>query len=131
MANESVPVLVDTSVWIDAFRGRTSEIVQRTRALIKEDHALTCGPVIFEIKRGLRAAERNGILALFDALVRLEVDETIWESAGDLGASLRKHGYTIPPMDLIIAQVARHHNVPLMTLDEHFRAIPGLKLTDL
>jgi predicted nucleic acid-binding protein len=52
-------------------------------------------------------------------------------SAGDLDASLRKKGMTIPPMDVIIAQVCRHHKVAIFTLDEHFHSIPGLKLFKL
>ncbi|MBW2054229.1 MAG: PIN domain-containing protein, partial [Deltaproteobacteria bacterium] len=69
-------VLLDTSVWIDALQGRTPHIVKMTQELLNEDRILTCGPVIFEIKRGLRPPERKKILPLFDALIRLSVDET-------------------------------------------------------
>ena len=58
----------------------------------------------------------------------LSVEETVWDAAGDLDASLHKKGITIPPMDVIIAQVCLHHKVFLFTLDEHFRSIPGLKV---
>jgi len=121
-------VLLDTSVWIDALQGRTPHIVKMTQELLNEDRILTCGPVIFEIKRGLRPPERKKILPLFDALIRLSVDETIWDAGGDLDASLRKKGITIPPMDVIIAQVCLHHKVFLFTLDEHFRSVPRLKI---
>ena len=128
MAGNTESVLLDTSVWIDALRGKTSSIVAITQELLNDDRVLTCGPVIFEIKRGLRPPERNKILPLFDALIRLSVDETIWDAAGDLDASLRKKGITIPPMDVIIAQMCLHHNVFLFTIDEHFRSVPGLKM---
>ena len=121
-------VLLDTSVWIDALRGKTPEIVAVTRGLLNDDRVLTCGSVIFEIKRGLRPPERKKILPLFDALIRLAVGETIWDAAGDLDATLRKKGITIPPMDILIAQICLHHKVALFTLDEHFRSVPGLKV---
>ena len=121
-------VLLDTSVWIDALRGKTPDIVSVTQELLNDDRILTCGPVIFEIKRGLRPPERKKILPLFDALIRLSVEETVWDAAGDLDASLRKKGITIPPMDVIIAQVCLHHKVFLFTLDEHFHSVPGLKV---
>jgi len=121
-------VLLDTSVWIDALQGRTPHIVKMTQELLNEDRILTCGPVIFEIKRGLRPPERKKILPLFDALIRLSVDETIWDAGGDLDASLRKKGITIPAMDVIIAQVCLHHKIFLFTLDEHFRSVPRLKI---
>ncbi len=121
-------ILLDTSVWIDAFQGKTPDIVAVVQGLLNDDRILTCGPVIFEIKRGLRPPERKKILPLFSALIRLSVDETVWDAAGDLDASLRKKGITIPPMDVIIAQVCLHHKVFLFTLDEHFRLVSGLKL---
>jgi len=96
--------------------------------LLNDDRVLTCGPVIFEIKRGLRPPERKKISPLFDALIRLSFEETVWDAAGDLDASLCKKGITIPPMDIIIAQVCLHHNVFLFSLDEHSRSVPGLKV---
>ncbi|MEE8429620.1 MAG: PIN domain-containing protein [Candidatus Desulfatibia sp.] len=121
-------VLLDTSIWIDALRGKTPNIVALTQGLLNDDRALTCGPVIFEIKRGLRSPERKKILPLFDALIRLSFDEAMWDAAGDLDASLRKKGVTIPPMDVLIAQICLHHKVALFTLDEHFRLVPGLQV---
>ena len=128
MAGKTESVLLDTSVWIDALRGKTPNIVAITKELLNDDRILTCGPVIFEIKRGLRPSERKKILSLFDALIRLSFDETVWDAAGNLDASLRKKGITIPPMDVIIAQVCLHHKVSLFTLDEHFRSVHGLKV---
>jgi predicted nucleic acid-binding protein len=128
MASDAESVLLDTSVWIDALRGKTSSIVAITQELLNNDRVLTCGPVIFEIKRGLHSAERKKVLPLFDALIRLSFNETIWDAAGDLDASLRKKGITIPPMDIIIAQMSLHYNVPLFTIDNHFRSVPGLKM---
>ena len=128
MAGNIESIMLDTSVWIDAFRGKTPHIVAVTQALLKDDRILICGPVLFEIKRGLRPANRRKIAPLFDALIRLPVDETVWDNAGDLDASLRKKGITIPPMDVIIAQVCLHHKVSLFTLDEHFHSIPDLNV---
>jgi predicted nucleic acid-binding protein len=131
MEGNMASVLLDTSVWIDALRGKTPHIVEATEKLLKDDRILICGPILFEIKRGLRPPDRKKILPLLDALIRLSVDETVWDAAGDLDVSLRKKGMTIPPMDLIIAQVCLHHKVSLFTLDEHFHSIPGLKFFEL
>jgi predicted nucleic acid-binding protein len=131
MAGKMTSVLLDTSVWIDALRGKTPHIIAVTEELLKDDRILICGPVLFEIKRGLRPPDRKKIIPLFDALIRLSVDEAVWDAAGDLDASLRKKGITIPSMDVIIAQVCLHHKVSIFTLDEHFHSIPGLKLFEL
>jgi predicted nucleic acid-binding protein len=131
MTGSTASVLLDTSVWIDALRGKTPRIVAATQSLLKDDRVLICGPVLFEIKRGLRPPDRKKILPFFDALIRLSVDEVTWDLAGDLDASLRKKGITIPPMDVIIAQLCLYHKVSLFTLDEHFHSIPGLKFYEL
>ena len=122
------PVLADTSAWIDALNGKTTAIVSKMQLLLNEDRIVTCGPVLFEIKRGLRPVERKKILPLFDALVRLSFEENMWEAAGDLDASLRSKGITIPPMDVLIAALCLRHGVFLFTLDEHFHSVPGLKI---
>jgi len=121
-------VLADTSAWIDALNGKTTAIVSKMQLLLNEDRIVTCGPVLFEIKRGLRPVERKKILPLFDALVRLSFEENMWEAAGDLDASLRSKGITIPPMDVLIATLCLRHGVFLFTLDEHFHSVPGLKI---
>lgn len=128
MRRDTEPVLLDTSVWIEALRGGSPDLVGVTQGLLRDDRVLICGPVLFEINRGLRPSERKRVVALLDALVRLPVGESIWDAAGHLDASLRDRGITIPPMDVIIAQTCLHHNVILFTLDEHFRSIPGLNM---
>ena len=42
-------------------------------------------------------------------------------------AELKKAGQPIPSNDLWIAALARHHRLPLMSLDRHFDAVDGLK----
>jgi hypothetical protein len=123
--------MVDTSVWIAAFRGKPGNIAEKTRQLLHDDQALICGPVLFEIRRGLRASERKKILPLMEAVIRLPVDERDWDLAGDLDASLRSEGLTIPPMDILIAQVCLRHQAPLFALDQHFESIKGLQLLHL
>ncbi|MFZ5571851.1 MAG: PIN domain-containing protein [Thermodesulfobacteriota bacterium] len=121
-------VLLDTSVWLDSLQGKSPKMVSLIQALLNDDRVLTCGPVLFEIKRGLRPSERKKILPLFEALIRLPVDEDIWDTAGDLDADLRSKGITIPPMDVLIAQICLHHGTFLFTLDKHFYSVPGLKI---
>ena len=102
-------------------------MVAASRRLLNDDRAVTCGPVLFEISRGLRSAERKRILGLLGALLRLSFEEAIWDAAGNLDALLRKRGLTLPPMDLLVAQLCLHHQVRLFTLDEHFQSVPGLR----
>lgn len=98
------------------------------RALLDQDQAVTCGPVLFEIRRGLKPAERKRILPLFGALRRLGLEEGDWARAGDLDASLRKDGKTLPAMAVLIAYLCLQHRVSILTLEEHFESVPGLRV---
>lgn len=128
MADKSDPVLVDTSAWIDAFQEKTDWVSPLIRKLLDQDRAVTCGPVLFEIRRGLKPNERKQILPLFDALRRLRFEESNWVLAGELDASLRKDGKTLPAMDVLIASLCLRHKISILTLDEHFRSVPDLRV---
>jgi predicted nucleic acid-binding protein len=131
MAGSLTPVLVDTSAWIAGLRGSLPEVVSLLRQLLADDLAVTCGPVLFEIRRGLRPSERKRILSLFEAMGRLPFREKDWELAGDLDASLRRQGRSLPAADVLIAHLCLKHKVALLTLDDHFAAVPGLRLVPL
>lgn len=121
-------VMLDTSAWVDVFRGRTPELVTLCRELLTSDRVLTCSPVVFELRRGLGRRNRKTVLKLLDAVPRIAVTEEDWDAAGDLDAGLRRKGITIPPMDVLIAEVCLRHAVPLLAVDGHFDEVPGLRL---
>lgn len=128
MTADQAPVLIDTSAWIDAFQERTAWVARRIRTLLEEDRAATCGPVLFEIRRGMKPGERKKVLPLFDALHRLPFEETDWSEAGEMDAALRRTGHTLPAMDVLIAHLCMKHKTSILTLDAHFRFVPGLNV---
>ena len=122
-----VGVLVDTSAWIDFFRGsepRRSEV----DGLVAREAALRCGPVELELRHGLRQPEAARVMGLWRGLRALPTDELDFTSAGDLLRDLRERGIAMPSMDALIATLALRHDVPLLTNDRHFEAVPGLRL---
>jgi len=65
------------------------------------------------------------------ALPHLEMTRELWISAGQLSATLRKSGHTLPFSDVIIATLAMNHTCSVLTVDRHFAEIPGLKLVNV
>jgi predicted nucleic acid-binding protein len=127
-------ILVDTSAWIDFFRnqGRLADTVDQ---LLESDDAAVCGPIITEIRRGLRSnADRSQVLPLLSACHHLEQPAALWEDAGDLGTMLGKRGANVKTLDLLIATYALTHTVALLTADADFarmrRAGVGLMLVE-
>jgi tRNA(fMet)-specific endonuclease VapC len=112
--------LVDTSAWIDFFRGREPAAGHVDRLLEANDVAL-CGPVITELRRGLKsAAERRRVMPLLDGCHMLEAPEALWEEAGDLGFMLARRGVTVKTLDLLVATYALSHDATLFAVDTDF-----------
>ena len=116
-------ILVDTTVWIDFFAGRTTPHVALLQALLERDEDLCiCGLVLAEVLQGIRsdAAYRKTSKHL-DALIYLSMCQATFRGAADLYRALRKKGVTIrKPVDCMIAAVAMEHGVRLLHHDRDF-----------
>jgi tRNA(fMet)-specific endonuclease VapC len=124
-------ILPDTCAWIDYFRPGTTPLGQALEKALKEETVFVCGPVIYELVQGVRSEKEQALLtSMLNALPFLEMNEALWIKAGRLSANLRKEGKTIPFSDIIIAVLAMDNNLAVMTVDEHFRDIPGLEIRE-
>jgi predicted nucleic acid-binding protein len=126
--------LVDTSAWIAFFRGRAPFAAAVDR-LLESDEVALCGPVLTELRRGLRsAADRARVLPLLTGCRILEQPRRLWEEAGELGYYLGRRGAMVKSLDLLIATYALAHGVPVLSADADFarirRAGAGLLLAE-
>ena len=115
-------ILVDTSAWVAFFRNQGS-VAGSVDAALETGEAAVCGPVVTEIRRGLRPHERARVLPLLAALPLLDQPDDLWVTAGVLGSHLSRQGVTVKTLDLLIATYALASRVPLLTTDADFRAI--------
>jgi predicted nucleic acid-binding protein len=116
-------ILIDTSAWIDFFRGRGPLADDVDRALEDGDAAI-CGPVYTELRRGFRSqGERARVLRHLGGCRLLPQPADLWTDAGELGFVLRPKGITVKTLDLLIACYALAHRVPLLTSDGDFKLI--------
>jgi hypothetical protein len=127
-------VLVDTTVWIDFFRGRTTPEVDELERLLGEGESVcTCGIVLTEVLQGIRAeADYRRTLARFDAFSFLPMNRRTFLKAADIYRSLRQRGVTIrKSVDCMIAAVSIEHGVALLHNDRDFDPLEthcGLKV---
>lgn len=116
--------LVDTSAWISFFRKDESVASRRVKQLLQVGEPLTTGLVTAELIRGAVSNAKLGVLDdLFSSIGHLETKEADFRSAGEMGHRLARKGLTLGIVDLMIAQIAIGHAVPLLTLDRHFELI--------
>lgn len=122
-------VIADTSVWIPFFNQPESLEKREIDALIDADGLALVGVVLAELLQGCRTPkEADTILSRLTGLRFLETNFSTWKRSGELSASLRRKGITLPLSDLIIAALAFEHHCQVYALDPHFEQIPGLAL---
>ena len=88
--------------------------------------------VIGEYRYGLiRSRQRPTLQMFLETLVReslvLRVDEATTAHYADVRDQLRAKGRPIPENDVWIAALARQHEQPIVSLDEHFDDVPGVQ----
>ncbi len=121
-------VLVDTTIWIEFFRGR-AKIADHLEMLLMESAVWTCGIVMFEVLQGIKSeGEKNKILSILATLPYVEMTKKLWQSAAGLSILVRKNGMNLPLSDIFIAAIAIENDLSIYTLDNHFTQIPNLKL---
>jgi len=118
--------LVDTSVWIDFFRG-VAPVRAFLNDLILKNRVFICGPIFFELLQGIKSSEEKSLVkeALL-SLPYLEITLQVWEGAAYLSRDLRTQGVTLPLTDLLIGQLAKANNLEVISFDPHFDQIPDL-----
>ena len=120
-------ILPDTCAWIDYFRPGVAPLGQALDQALSTEIIYVCGPVLYELFQGAKSEKERALLtSAFGALPYLEMNEALWIKAGQLSADTRKAGKTVPFSDVLIAALAIEHNLAVLTMDEHFRNIPGL-----
>jgi predicted nucleic acid-binding protein len=93
-------------------------------ALLEADEVAVCGPILTELRRGVRSAvERRKLLDAMRGCHLLSQPASLWTEAGDLGFALRRVGTTVKTMDLLIATYALTAGTPILTCDADFRVM--------
>jgi predicted nucleic acid-binding protein len=118
---------VDTSVWIDFFRGAPS-IKITLEKLIARDEIFTAGPILFELLQGVRLPEeRKQVKEALLSTNYLEITSNDWEEAALLSSTLRAQGITLPMTDILIGHLAKVRDLEIISFDPHFDQIPGIR----
>jgi hypothetical protein len=116
--------LVDTSVWVAAFRSRAPLDLER---LVPFDAVVTCLPVIQETLQGFREEgayrkARQMMLAL--PAVEIPLGDDVFLQAVELFRSARRGGLTIrSSVDCLIAACAIRHDLTVLHVDRDYPAL--------
>lgn len=114
-------VLVDTSIWIDYFRG--GENSADMDFLIDENIIIINDIILAELVPYLKIKKQTKVINLLYEVTQIPLD-IHWEEIIEFQLKCLKsgaNGVGIP--DLIIAQNAKQNNFPIYSLDKHFRLL--------
>jgi len=114
-------VLVDTSIWVDYFRGGNHSSDLDT--LIDENLILTNDIILAELIPYLKVKNQITVIKLLREVSRIPV-QINWEELIEYQVRCLKAGANwvgIP--DLIIAQNAKANNCRIYSIDKHFRLL--------
>ncbi len=114
-------VLVDSSLWIDYFRGTGQ--TDPLDFLIEEDRIVTNDLILAELLPPLYLQKNRSLIALLREIKRRPMDIR-WDEIIRLQISCLRHGINgvgIP--DLLVAQNAIQGDLLLMSRDKHFSLI--------
>ena len=124
-------ILVDTSAWVELFRGTRSPTHLQLRELLEadEDSVAVTGAVVMEVLAGAtgaaQAAELRRGMAGVQLLPLNEPED--FEFAASIYRLVRADGHTVrTQIDCLIAAVAIRSEVPVLTRDADFEAIAAV-----
>jgi tRNA(fMet)-specific endonuclease VapC len=122
-------VLLDTSAYSALQRGdrRILKVMQRSETVAMP--VVVLGELHSGFRAGTRRIQNEELLMRFLGKTSVRILNVTEETAlhyAEVDVFLRKKGRPIPRNDVWIAALAIEHGMQLLTLDEHFQAIPLL-----
>jgi predicted nucleic acid-binding protein len=117
-------ILIDTSVWIEYLRNRSSSFSNRIDEILSKDEVYVPKIVIAELIQGAKSDREVSIIRDFlEAFNIIDQSEDTWFKAGELSFSLKRKGKIVNLTDCYIAVIAQENICQIFTLDEHFKDI--------
>lgn len=119
-------VLVDTTVWIDFFSGRSLPHVKTLEdLLVNREDLCICGIILTEVLQGIRRdSEFEKTRDLFSNLIFFPMRYSTFLRSAEIYRSLRRKGITIrKTVDCMIASVALENDIALLDNDKDFDPI--------
>jgi predicted nucleic acid-binding protein len=115
-------ILVDTSVWIEFFRGK-QEYIDEVLNLIKNQHAVTTECIFGELMQGSKNKhEQHLIWEFWENLPKFNCSD-LWLRAGEYSATHKLSSKGIGLIDSAIIVLARKHRSKIWSLDKKLLSI--------
>lgn len=119
-------ILVDTSVWVEAFRRGESREAGQLRILLDAGEVAIAPPIRSEILSGSSAADFPRLRRTLSALPLFLPGAQTWERVEGWVERAVSAGRRFGVADLLIAAVAAESDLPIWSLDGDFASMATL-----
>jgi len=128
--------LLDTSVFSQPIKDRPNSNVIERWSELGDSVICTCSICLAEVLQGLEYRESDKYWRRYRAILMnrypvLMFDQQVAQTYAKLAAELKRTGKPKPVMDLLIASVAKHHDLTVATLNvRDFEGISSVRIED-
>ena len=117
-------ILIDTSVWIDYFKGNDVHFQRKVDEALTNCHIYVPKVVLAELIQGAKSEKEIMVIEDFiDAFHIIDQKDDTWLKAGRLSFTMKRKGVTVSIIDCYIAAIANENGCIIFSLDEHFNSI--------
>jgi len=121
------PVLADSSFYIRLLRERQDPLRALALAAATRDVAV-CGVVRCEVGRALLQSKvRQRFQDSWNVMINVPTDNRLWDGVEQTLWELDRKGVVLPLTDVVVACCARRIGAVVLTYDDHFNHIPGVR----
>jgi tRNA(fMet)-specific endonuclease VapC len=126
-------LVLDTTILIDALHGKRTALGKIIELEKMDETICTTQINALELYKGAYLSTKSDediqkVKKLLDAFVVLRINDDTYEWFAALSADLKSHGVSINDLDELIATVTMTNGAAIVSNDNHFKRIPGLKV---
>jgi predicted nucleic acid-binding protein len=126
-------MVLDTTILIDALHRKEAALRKIVELEETKETLCTTQINVLELYKGAYLPTKSNeniqkVKKLLDALVVLGIDEDIYELFAALSAELKSRGESINDFDELIAAITMTNEAAIVSNDNHFKRIPGLRV---
>jgi predicted nucleic acid-binding protein len=119
-------IFIDTSIWIEYFRGRNQQIVHHLNELLDVDQVALAYPVKIELLTGASKKDLATLKSVLSALPVLVPSEAVWPLMESWITRATERGQGFGMADLMIAAISVEQKSSLWSLDQDFMRMEKL-----
>ncbi|MBI2082237.1 MAG: PIN domain-containing protein [Deltaproteobacteria bacterium] len=122
-------ILVDSSVWIAAWRGHHPDLMNKLSVIVEAGEAVINPLIRTELLQGAKdKAHQKKLTGLLDPIPVDLITSEIWDAAPVYYLECREKGITLTTVDCLIATHSFAKKISLWSLDKVFNQLPKIRL---